>query len=221
MHIFITGHRDRNEALREILAQNHQVSLSDQVPGSLLPQIELLIDTSFDEDPATRLKAHLHTGVNNLWLHTLQCTITPFLHQIPVPDQIHIAGINALPLFIASPLWEMYFTSGSDEKLAEEVLHPTGKKILRIPEQMGMLSPRIIFMIINEAYYAVQEGVTTRAEADMAMKLGTNYPYGPFEWAEKAGIKIVYHTLRSLLKDSGDPRYKISALLRSEAEKAF
>jgi len=221
MHIFITGHKDRNEALQQLLAPKYQVTLSDQVPSGLMPHIELLIDTSFDEDPDTRLKVYLKTGVKNLWLHTLRCTITPLLHRIPVPDQIHIAGINALPLFINSPLWEMYYASNSDEKIAEKILSPIGKKMLCIPEQMGMLSPRIIFMIINEAYYVVQEGVTTRADTDMAMKLGTNYPYGPFEWAEKLGIKNVYHTLLSLLKDSGDPRYKICALLRREAETAF
>ncbi len=43
-------------------------------------------------------------------------------------------------------------------------------------------------MIINEAWHALAEEVSTKNEIDTAMKLGTNYPYGPFEWAEKIGL---------------------------------
>ena len=42
-------------------------------------------------------------------------------------------------------------------------------------------------MIINEAFLALQEGVSTKEEINTAMKLGTNYPLGPFEWVEKIG----------------------------------
>jgi 3-hydroxyacyl-CoA dehydrogenase len=44
-------------------------------------------------------------------------------------------------------------------------------------------------MIINEAYFALEDNVSTKAETDIAMKLGTNYPYGPFEWGQLIGLK--------------------------------
>jgi 3-hydroxybutyryl-CoA dehydrogenase len=56
----------------------------------------------------------------------------------------------------------------------------------------------VISTIINEALIALMEGVSTREEIDTAMKLGTNYPYGPFEWAEKIGMERVDSLLAQL-----------------------
>ena len=53
-------------------------------------------------------------------------------------------------------------------------------------------------MIINEAFIALREGVSTKEEINTAMKLGTNYPYGPFEWAGKIGIERVNALLDKL-----------------------
>jgi 3-hydroxybutyryl-CoA dehydrogenase len=53
-------------------------------------------------------------------------------------------------------------------------------------------------MIINEAYFALDDAVSSKAEIDIAMKLGTNYPWGPFEWAEKIGLNNIYLLLQKL-----------------------
>ncbi len=58
-------------------------------------------------------------------------------------------------------------------------------------------------MIINEAFFAFGEKISTIEEIDMAMKLGTNYPNGPFEWAEKVGIENVYLLLEKLSGKEG------------------
>ena len=71
-------------------------------------------------------------------------------------------------------------------------------------------------MIINEAYHALDEEVSTKEQIDIAMKLGTNYPYGPFEWSEKIGLKNVVQLLQNLATQ--DERYVISALLLSESQ---
>jgi 3-hydroxybutyryl-CoA dehydrogenase len=71
-------------------------------------------------------------------------------------------------------------------------------------------------MIINEAYYTVQEGTANRADIDQAMKLGTNYPLGPFEWCHKIGIADVYETLEAIYNDTHDERYKICSLLKHD-----
>ena len=72
-------------------------------------------------------------------------------------------------------------------------------------------------MIINEAYFAKGEYVSTEKEIDIAMKLGTNYPHGPFEWATIIGIKNIYELLKTLSEP--DTRYKPSPLLEQEAMK--
>ena len=72
-------------------------------------------------------------------------------------------------------------------------------------------------MIINEAYYTLQEGTASRADIDTAMKLGTNYPFGPFEWSKRIGIKTIVKLLDNIYADTHDERYKICPLLRSES----
>ncbi|NKQ99539.1 3-hydroxyacyl-CoA dehydrogenase, partial len=57
--------------------------------------------------------------------------------------------------------------------------------------------------------------VSSKKEIDTAMKLGTNYPMGPFEWAEKIGLRRIYHLLKTLEKE--DKRYKAAGLLEKEA----
>lgn len=88
------------------------------------------------------------------------------------------------------------------------------KKIEVVPDIPGFISARVITMIINEAYFALEENVSTKNEIDVAMKLGTNYPYGPFEWSEKIGLKNIYQLLSELSK--ANSRYQPSSLLKKE-----
>jgi 3-hydroxybutyryl-CoA dehydrogenase len=67
-----------------------------------------------------------------------------------------------------------------------------------VPDEIGFITPRVVSMIINEAFIALKEGVSTKGEIDTAMKLGTNYPYGPFEWAEKIGVEKIKSLLDKL-----------------------
>ena len=76
-----------------------------------------------------------------------------------------------------------------------------------------MVTPRIICMIINEAFYTVQEGTASKEDIDLGMKLGTAYPKGPFEWLEIIGIENVYSTLNALYEDSRD-----ESVIRSAAD---
>lgn len=99
---------------------------------------------------------------------------------------------------------------------AEEILDRLNKKIEWVPDQAGMVSPRVIAMIINEAWFALQEGVSTKEEIDIAMQLGTNYPYGPFRWGEMIGLRKIVDLLTHL--SNTNPRYEIASLLKQEVE---
>jgi 3-hydroxybutyryl-CoA dehydrogenase len=79
-----------------------------------------------------------------------------------------------------------------------------------------MITPRILFMIINEAFYTLQEGTASKEDIDIAMKLGTNYPFGPFEWCDKIGVEEVVSLLDRMYEDTHDERYKVCALMRTE-----
>lgn len=85
----------------------------------------------------------------------------------------------------------------------------------RVDSRLGMVSPRIICMIINEAFFTVQEGTANAEDINKGMKLGTAYPHGPFEWCDMIGIKDVYETLNALYNDTHDERYKICSSLKT------
>ncbi len=58
-------------------------------------------------------------------------------------------------------------------------------------DEPGFVSARIVSMIINEAYFTLEAGTSTKEEIDIAMKLGTGYPFGPFEWGEMIGLSRI------------------------------
>ncbi|RYF80186.1 MAG: 3-hydroxybutyryl-CoA dehydrogenase, partial [Chitinophagaceae bacterium] len=88
-----------------------------------------------------------------------------------------------------------------------------------LPDEPGFVSPRVVSMIINEAFMALAENVSTKEEINTAMKLGTAYPYGPFEWAEKIGMQNIVALLQKL--GTTQTRYTPAELLVKEMQKAI
>jgi 3-hydroxybutyryl-CoA dehydrogenase len=127
-----------------------------------------------------------------------------------------LAGMNCIPTLINRDLAEISIYDPADTGKVETLMGRLGWKYRIVEDRVGMVTPRIIFMIINEACYTVQEGTATMKDIDIAMKLGTSYPYGPFEWADRIGIKHVYETLQAVYKDTHDERYKICPFLKTK-----
>ena len=80
-----------------------------------------------------------------------------------------------------------------------------------------MVMPRILCSLVNEAFFAVMEGVASANDVDTAMKLGTNYPHGPVEWGNTIGLRNVVAILDALAADTGENRYRVAPLLRQMA----
>ena len=99
------------------------------------------------------------------------------------------------------PLLEATAAKNCEEK-ARRIF---GDRILFVKDIPGLVNPRIISMIINEACFTLGAGTSSRAEIDTAMKLGTGYPLGPFEWGEKIGMDRVSALLKALA--AGDELY--------------
>jgi 3-hydroxybutyryl-CoA dehydrogenase len=123
--------------------------------------------------------------------------------------------INAWPTFLKRNVCEIV-ADENQKIIAKEILDKLEWSFQFVPDIPGMISARIIAMIINEAYYTFEDDVSSKKEIDIAMKLGTNYPFGPFEWSEKIGLKNVYDLLLQLSKT--DFRYTISKSLEKEIE---
>jgi len=89
-----------------------------------------------------------------------------------------------------------------------------GKDVEIVDDEVGLVFPRILSLIINEAVFTLMEGTASVEEIDIAMKKGTNYPYGPLEWADRIGLPEVYAVIRGLHQNLGEERYRPAPLLR-------
>ena len=128
-----------------------------------------------------------------------------------------IFGFCGMPTFLNREILEVVIGNERQQAKLDEVCDKLKTKYSVVADRVGMVTPRVICMIINEAYYTVEEGTATREDIDLAMKLGTNYPYGPFEWASRIGLKNVCQLLEAVHCETKDTRYKICALLREES----
>jgi 3-hydroxybutyryl-CoA dehydrogenase len=119
--------------------------------------------------------------------------------------------INAWPGFLQRKLVEASASSKEGQEKTEKVFAALNRKVEWLADVPGFITARVVSMIINEAFFAIGEKLSSKEDIDKAMKLGTNYPYGPFEWAEMIGRKKVYKLLSVLYKS--EERYMPSELL--------
>ncbi len=107
----------------------------------------------------------------------------------------NVIRINGWAGFLQKDIWEI---AGNFTTDVQVVLTALKKNYILVPDVVGFVTARVIAMIINEAYFALEDGVSTKKDIDTAMKLGTNYPYGPFEWASIIGENNIYSLLNKL-----------------------
>jgi 3-hydroxybutyryl-CoA dehydrogenase len=182
----------------------------DELAGA---KADAYFDMMFEEEPGHIVKlSHLMAPV------FINSVIEPLLDSellSSVTEECQLIRINSWPTFLKRDTLEIAIADPFDETIVHDVLGALNWKWRIVPDVPGMITPRVIAMIINEAYFTLQANVSTKAEIDIAMKLGTNYPYGPFEWSEMIGLKKIHSLLQALTVL--DKRYEPCALLQSEA----
>jgi 3-hydroxybutyryl-CoA dehydrogenase len=160
---------------------------------------------------------YVNTGERNAILRQLfpkPVFINSVMDTLAETDDSFIR-INGWPTFLASPIMEAACRSEEVKVAGEGIFAALGKQPEWLPDNPGFVTARVVSMIINEAYLALAEGVSTKEEINTAMKLGTAYPFGPFDWAEKIGLKNIALLLQKL--SSTQPRYTPAAGLLQEA----
>lgn len=170
------------------------------------PKADLCIDLLF-ENTEERIQ----------WLRKLQINLV-IINSVVTPLSEIVEGfirINGWNTFLKRPIIEAACDNYQLKERVEKIFSFFGKKTEWLPDTPGLITARVVACIVNEAYFALQENVSSREEIDIAMKLGTNYPYGPFEWSEKIGLKNIHALLSKLAKEQ--KRYEPAALLTKEA----
>ena len=127
-----------------------------------------------------------------------------------------VIRINGWPGFLKRNVAEVCCENDTDKKEAEKIIGLLNRNAEWVADIKGFISTRVVSMIINEAYFALEENVSTKEEIDIAMRLGTNYPFGPFEWSKKIGLKNIAVLLTEL--SITEKRYQPAGLLLKEAK---
>ncbi len=213
MKIYVIGDDHQTAVIKEKVNPDLPVEVQERaldIPGTGEAVVfDFRVDDSPDDlvDYAGKPKIHLFINATRTSLAELAF--------FTGGDNPALYGMAADPTFLERPLLEVSALHGNKEK-ADELLAKLGLAAVLVDDRVGMVTPRVIAMIINEAYYTVMEGTATRDAIDTGMQLGTNYPLGPFAWARAWGLGHVYELLEALYHDTHDERYKICPLLKQE-----
>lgn len=234
--VLVIGPRPRLDEFRQLKLENAEVSYLDQFYIDLeqsdipfddiekpedeyyieqfeLADFQVVFDLSFDDnlDNIDLYIEHDHLIVIGC---AIKQTLAEMVYESTYDLGFTLYGMNAIPTFIDRSRLELsLYEEDSADDLAI-LMGELGLEYEVVDDRVGMVTPRIVCMIINEACFVLQEGTAGIAEVDQAMKLGTNYPQGPFEWADMIGIHNVYDILEALKRESGEEKYKMAPLLK-------
>jgi 3-hydroxybutyryl-CoA dehydrogenase len=177
---------------------------------------DIVFDLNFDDDESSFVNYLYNEGQV-----VIACAVKKSLAEMVSgfsEMDCKIFGINALPTFINRPKLEMSMLQRADHMVLEATMKTLGLEYELVQDQVGMVTPRVVSMIINEAAFVLGEGTATVEAVDQAMKLGTNYPQGPFEWCDKIGVWNVVEVIEALHKTYGDGKYKLAPALRRQRD---
>ena len=217
MRILVTGEQNRADELRNRLAaiEGLEIDYTDGDEDEDYDQYDCIFDLNFDDDTSNLA---IYAGLRDVpvFVNAVKLSLNEAVYVSGEKIKCRLFGINALPGFLSQSKWEVSLHRKFLMPELEALMKNFGIDFLPVEDRVGLVKPRIIFMIINEACYTLQEGTAGIQDIDTAMKLGTNYPFGPFEWCDKIGITQVFETLAALYEDTKDERYKVCPLLKTK-----
>jgi 3-hydroxybutyryl-CoA dehydrogenase len=205
--VFITGEPEINDELKKFLGAN------SEIVNELNNSVDIIFETTnFPMEKKTdNIKFIDESSSNSVPVFSASLCI-PVYEQLPISKYPHrIIGIGIYNTFSNAKLLEIAPSKIADAKIlenAENFLKEINVNYTKVPDRAGLVFPRILSMIINEAVQVYSENAASRDDIDTAMKLGTNYPFGPLEWADKLGIDLVYNILTALQNEYGEDRYR-------------
>jgi 3-hydroxybutyryl-CoA dehydrogenase len=146
--------------------------------------------------------------------NTSSISITKIAAATSRPDKvIGMHFMNPVPIMTLVEVIRGIATSDETYRKVEELSKAMGKTPIEVNDYPGFISNRVLMPMINEAIFALYEGVATPEAIDGVMKLGMNHPMGPLTLADFIGLDVCLAILRVLEEGFGDPKYRPCPLL--------
>jgi 3-hydroxybutyryl-CoA dehydrogenase len=154
--------------------------------------------------------------------NTSSISITKIAAATNRPDKvIGMHFMNPVPLMSLVEVIRGLGTSDETTQATMEVCKVMGKVPVEANDAPGFISNRILCPMINEAIFALQEGIGTPTAIDQVMKLGMNHPMGPLTLCDLIGLDVVLNVMEILQRDLGDDKYRPAYLLKKMVDAGY
>lgn len=147
-------------------------------------------------------------------------TVTATEQASWIRHKVRLVGCSALPTLadkLSIEIAPTVFSPAATVQVVQTFFRSIGKDIELVQDRIGMVFPRILCQMINEAVFALQEEIAAPQDLDRAMVVAAGYPLGPITWAERIGLRQVEAVLKSLHRDLGEERMRVAPLLTQMA----
>ncbi len=185
-----------------------EIARADFAVEAVPERLELKLSVLRDADKLLRPGVILASNTSSI-------SVTTLAGATARPDRfIGMHFMNPVPVMVLIEVIRALQTSDETFHTTMALCERLEKKPVAVNDAPGFVSNRVLLPMINEAAFAVMEGVATAEAVDAILKMGMNHPMGPLELADFIGLDTCVHILDVLQEGFGDSKYRACPLLR-------